>query len=49
MKLFVRIKGVLDAYDGADHPGPQTFILNVCDGRQQLRHPQIPALLLSRP
>ncbi|MGW0649990.1 hypothetical protein ACWD4T_14420 [Streptomyces umbrinus] len=49
MKLWERIKGVLDTCDGADHPGPWTFILNAYDGRRQLRHPQIPGLLLSRP
>ncbi|MGX1910336.1 ATP-grasp peptide maturase system methyltransferase [Streptomyces phaeochromogenes] len=49
VKLWERIEGVLDAYDGADHPGPETFTLHVYDGKQQLRHPQMPGLPLSRP
>ncbi|MFI6276387.1 ATP-grasp peptide maturase system methyltransferase [Streptomyces sp. NPDC050988] len=48
MKLWERIEGILDAYDGADHPGPETFTLHIYDGGQQLRHPQMPGLLLPR-
>ncbi|MDT0545716.1 MULTISPECIES: ATP-grasp peptide maturase system methyltransferase [Streptomyces] len=47
--LWERIERVLDAYDTADRPGPETFTLHVSDGGQRLRHPQMPGLLLPRP
>ncbi|WP_371097644.1 ATP-grasp peptide maturase system methyltransferase [Streptomyces sanglieri] len=48
-KLWARIEHVLDAYDAADRPGPETFTLHVYDGGQHLRHPQLPGLPLPRP
>ncbi|MEU0806674.1 ATP-grasp peptide maturase system methyltransferase [Streptomyces sp. NPDC005970] len=47
--LWERIERVLDAYDTADRPGPETFTLHVSDGGQRLRHPQMPGLMLPRP
>ncbi|MFE7268428.1 ATP-grasp peptide maturase system methyltransferase [Streptomyces sp. NPDC057592] len=49
VKLWERIEHVLDAYDAADRPGPETFTLHVDDGGQHLRHPQLPGLPLPRP
>ncbi|MFD4144084.1 ATP-grasp peptide maturase system methyltransferase [Streptomyces sp. NPDC058572] len=49
VKLWERIERVLDAYDAAGRPGPETFNLHVYDGGQQLRHPQLPGLPLPRP
>jgi methyltransferase of ATP-grasp peptide maturase system len=49
VKLWERIERVLDAYDDADRPGPETFSLHVYDGGQHLRHPQLPGLPLPRP
>ncbi|MFF1419230.1 ATP-grasp peptide maturase system methyltransferase [Streptomyces sp. NPDC058280] len=49
VRLWERIERVLDAYDEADRPGPQTFTLHVDDGGQHLRHPQMPGLPLPRP
>jgi len=49
VKLWERIERVLDAYDAAGAPGPETFSLNVYDGGQHLRHPQMPGLPLPRP
>ncbi|MGW4995407.1 ATP-grasp peptide maturase system methyltransferase [Streptomyces mirabilis] len=48
-KLWERIERVLDAYDAADRPGPETFSLHVYGGGQHLRHPQLPGLPLPRP
>lgn len=48
VKLWERIERVLDAYDAADRPGPETFSLHVYDGGQHLRHPQMPGLPLPR-
>ncbi|MFD8002975.1 ATP-grasp peptide maturase system methyltransferase [Streptomyces mirabilis] len=49
VKLWERIERVLDAYDAADRPGPETFSLHVYGGGQHLRHPQLPGLPLTRP
>jgi protein-L-isoaspartate O-methyltransferase len=48
VKLWERIERVLDAYDAAGRPGPETFTLHVYDGGQHLRHPQMPGLPLPR-
>ncbi|MGI5405207.1 ATP-grasp peptide maturase system methyltransferase [Streptomyces chartreusis] len=47
--LWERIERVLDAYDAAGAPSPETFTLHVYDGGQHLRHPQMPGLPLPRP
>ncbi|MEU5022999.1 ATP-grasp peptide maturase system methyltransferase [Streptomyces milbemycinicus] len=47
--LWERLERVLDAYDTADRPGPETFTLHVSEGGQRLRHPQMPGLMLPRP
>lgn len=49
MKLWERIERVLDAYDAACRPGPETFTLHVYEGGQHLRHPQMSGLPLPRP
>ncbi|MDF5758384.1 ATP-grasp peptide maturase system methyltransferase [Spongiactinospora sp. TRM90649] len=49
VRLWERIERVLDAYDAAGAPGPETFTLHVYDGGQHLRHPQMPDLPLPRP
>ncbi|QNP70639.1 SAM-dependent methyltransferase [Streptomyces roseirectus] len=49
VKLWERIERVLDAYDTAGRPGPETFTLHVYGGGQHLRHPQMPDLPLPRP
>jgi methyltransferase of ATP-grasp peptide maturase system len=49
VKLWERIERVLDAYDTAGRPGPETFTLHVYGGGQHLRHPQMPGLPLPRP
>ncbi|MFJ9590548.1 ATP-grasp peptide maturase system methyltransferase [Streptomyces acidicola] len=49
MRLWERIEEVLDTYDGAGQPGPETFTLHVYDGGQHLRHPHMPGLPLPRP
>ncbi|MFI6546208.1 ATP-grasp peptide maturase system methyltransferase [Streptomyces prunicolor] len=49
VRLWERVERVLDAYDAADRPGPETFTLHVHDGGQHLRHPQMPSLPLPRP
>ncbi|MGW7004162.1 ATP-grasp peptide maturase system methyltransferase [Streptomyces sp. NPDC054933] len=49
VRLWERIERVLDAYDAAGKPGPETFTLHVYDGGQHLRHPQMPGLPLPRP
>ena len=50
VKLWECVERVLDAYDAADRPGPETFTLHVHDGgqRQGLRHPRMPGLTLPR-
>ncbi|MFJ6705700.1 MULTISPECIES: ATP-grasp peptide maturase system methyltransferase [unclassified Streptomyces] len=47
--LWERIERVLDAYDAAGAPGPETFTLHVSGGGQHLRHPQIPGLQMPWP
>ncbi|WP_319054224.1 ATP-grasp peptide maturase system methyltransferase [Streptomyces europaeiscabiei] len=49
VKLWERIERVLDAYDAAGRPGPETFTLHVYDGGQHLRHEQMPGLPLPGP
>jgi hypothetical protein len=49
INVWERIEEVLDAYDAAGAPGPETFTLHVHTGGQQLRHPQMPDLALPRP
>ncbi|MEU3620464.1 ATP-grasp peptide maturase system methyltransferase [Streptomyces sp. NPDC006872] len=49
VKLWERIENVLNAYDEAGRPKPETFTLHVYDGGQHLRHPQLPDLPLPRP
>ncbi|MFE9687851.1 ATP-grasp peptide maturase system methyltransferase [Streptomyces sp. NPDC006285] len=49
VKLWERIERVLDAYDTAGRPGPETFTLHVYGGGQHLRHPQMPGLPMPRP
>lgn len=49
VKLWTRVERLLDAYDAADQPGPETFTLHVYDGGQYLRHPELPSLLLPSP
>lgn len=48
VRLWERIEEVLDAFDAADRPGPETFTLHVYDGGQHLRHPHMPTLPLPR-
>lgn len=46
VKLWDRVENVLDAFDSAGRPGPETFTLRVCDEGQRLWHPNVPDLLL---
>ncbi|MET9867873.1 ATP-grasp peptide maturase system methyltransferase [Streptomyces sp. NPDC006386] len=46
VRLWERVENVMDAFDSAGRPGPEAFTLHVRDGRQHLRHPDFPALLL---
>ncbi|OON72100.1 ATP-grasp peptide maturase system methyltransferase [Streptomyces tsukubensis] len=48
VRLWERIERVLDAYDTAGRPGPETFTLHVSGGGQHLRHPRMPGLTLPR-
>ncbi|MFI9718223.1 ATP-grasp peptide maturase system methyltransferase [Streptomyces sp. NPDC052396] len=48
VRLWERIEHVLDAYDAAGRPRPETFTLRVDNGGQHLRHPQLPVLSLPR-
>ncbi|MET8115411.1 ATP-grasp peptide maturase system methyltransferase [Streptomyces prasinus] len=47
--LWESVERVLDAYDSAGRPGPETFTLCVHDGGQHLRHPRLPCLSLPSP
>ncbi|MFI8859583.1 ATP-grasp peptide maturase system methyltransferase [Streptomyces prasinus] len=47
--LWESVERVLDAYDAAGRPGPETFTLCVHDGGQHLRHPRLPCLSLPSP
>ncbi|MGW1073531.1 ATP-grasp peptide maturase system methyltransferase [Streptomyces sp. NPDC002537] len=49
VKLWERVESVLDAYEEAGRPGPETFTLHVSEGGQYLRHPRLPVLPLPRP
>lgn len=49
VRLWERIEAVLDAYDAAGAPGPETFTLHVHGGGQHLRHPRMPGLPLPGP
>ncbi|MFD7765290.1 ATP-grasp peptide maturase system methyltransferase [Streptomyces sp. NPDC059787] len=49
VRLWERVEHVLDAYDTAGRPGPETFTLCVHDGGQHLRHPHMPCLPLPSP
>lgn len=49
VRLWERVENVLDAYDTAGAPDPETFTLHVYDGGQHLRHPHMPGLPLPRP
>lgn len=46
VRLWERIERVLDAYDAAGRPEPETFSLGVHGGGQHLRHPRMPCLPL---
>ncbi|MFF7402825.1 ATP-grasp peptide maturase system methyltransferase [Streptomyces murinus] len=41
VKLWERVEEVLDAFDAAGRPGPETFRLHVHGGEQRLRHPRM--------
>ncbi|MFJ2765771.1 ATP-grasp peptide maturase system methyltransferase [Streptomyces prasinus] len=49
VRLWESVERVLDAYDAAGRPGPETFTLCVHDGGQHLRHPRLPCLSLPSP
>jgi methyltransferase of ATP-grasp peptide maturase system len=46
LRLWDQIETVLDAYDAAGRPRPETFRLHVDEAGQRLRHPQLPDLKL---
>jgi methyltransferase of ATP-grasp peptide maturase system len=48
VKLWERIEAVLDAYEAAGHPPPESFRLRVDGTEGQLFHPRMPALPLPR-
>ncbi|MFV0135777.1 ATP-grasp peptide maturase system methyltransferase [Streptomyces sp. HMX87] len=47
LRLWERVEHVLDAFDAAGRPGPETFTLRVDERGQQLRHARMPGLSLS--
>jgi hypothetical protein len=47
-RLWEKAETVLDAYDAADCPSPETFRLDVTPSAQVLRHPRLPELHLAR-
>lgn len=49
VRLWERVETMLNAYDAAGAPGPETFTLHVYDSGQHLRHPTLPSLSLPRP
>ncbi|MFD9904046.1 ATP-grasp peptide maturase system methyltransferase [Streptomyces sp. NPDC059063] len=49
LKLWERIEHLLNAYEAAGRPGPETFTVCVNDGGQHLQHPHLPHLPLPRP
>ncbi|MEU1317439.1 ATP-grasp peptide maturase system methyltransferase [Streptomyces tibetensis] len=48
VRLWERVETVLDAFDAAGRPGPETFTVRVCDKEQRLGHPNMPGPLLLR-
>ncbi|MFE8986344.1 ATP-grasp peptide maturase system methyltransferase [Streptomyces collinus] len=46
VRLWERVESVLEAYDAAGRPGPETFTLRVRAEGQRLGHPIMPGLLL---
>ncbi|MEU3936150.1 ATP-grasp peptide maturase system methyltransferase [Streptomyces sp. NPDC029044] len=46
VRLWERVESVLEAFDGAGRPRPETFTLRVCAKGQRLDHPIMPGLLL---
>ncbi|MFJ3337522.1 ATP-grasp peptide maturase system methyltransferase [Streptomyces sp. NPDC086766] len=49
VRLWEGVERVLDAYDAAGGPGPETFTLCVHEDGQHLRHPRLPCLSLPSP
>ncbi|MFC9050264.1 ATP-grasp peptide maturase system methyltransferase [Streptomyces anthocyanicus] len=49
LKLWSRIEGLIDAFDAAGRPGPETFTLRVDDDGQRLLHARLPQLRLPQP
>ncbi|MEU0742540.1 ATP-grasp peptide maturase system methyltransferase [Streptomyces sp. NPDC006134] len=43
VKLWERVEQIVDSFDDADRPGPESFTLHVRGGEQRLWHPQMPA------
>jgi methyltransferase of ATP-grasp peptide maturase system len=48
VRLWERVEDVLDAFDAAGRPGPETFTVRVCDKEQRLGHANMPGPLLLR-
>ncbi|WP_225447777.1 hypothetical protein [Streptacidiphilus sp. P02-A3a] len=48
-RLWEKVETLLDAYDDADCPAPETFTLDITPAAQILRHPALPELHLPRP
>ncbi|MFJ1595351.1 ATP-grasp peptide maturase system methyltransferase [Streptomyces sp. NPDC088261] len=48
VRLWERVEHVLDAYDAAGRPEPETFTLRADEDGQCLRHPRMPDLPLPR-
>lgn len=46
VRLWERVERILDAYDEADRPAPETFSLHIHNDKQHLRHPHLPTLPL---
>ncbi|QDI70263.1 SAM-dependent methyltransferase [Streptomyces calvus] len=49
VRLWENVERLIDVYDAAGRPGPETFTLCVHDGGQHLRQPQVPCLPLPSP
>ncbi|MFF4708823.1 ATP-grasp peptide maturase system methyltransferase [Streptomyces sp. NPDC001288] len=49
MRLWERVEEVVDAFDAAGSPGPESFGLRVCGERQRLVHTQLSGLELPGP
>nr|WP_199818683.1 methyltransferase domain-containing protein [Streptomyces leeuwenhoekii] len=43
VRLWERVEQIVDSFDGADKPGPESFTLYVRGGEQHLWHPRMPA------